>query len=1455
MKRRTLAMLLALCLLSSGVPVWATGESGKETVVLSDEFPRSGAGSIQQGTNGVIPPTDISDPNEFDGLISAEMVTVYPHAIEVQYTEGIEYLLLEAGDETDPNAEGVEWVGPSPDVSATIVFSDLTEGTTYLLYCRAADPELDPGAIGPVAYTTYGENYFLVTWWNEDALLYSTVVEAGAIAAYPAEAPVPTASHTSEVVFEFIGWEPQTESGTFYEDGAIHENTGYYAQFRPKPGIDELIGPYKVIVHPHAIEVPYVEDYAYLLLEEGDETDPNSELADWQGAPSVFGTDESDNPYVLFSDLVEGQTYLLYCREVRNGDGETLGPVAYTTYGENFFLVEWWNEDILLASAVVEAGTIAEYPGEEPTYLGSEELTYMSCSFDCWEAQTESGAVYEDDAIHENTKYYARFSFTPFFNIDMVLGIDMVTVYPHEIDIVYTRGYEYLMLEEGDESDPNSAAAPWRGAVDDGSSSSVVFSDLTEGATYVFYCRSTEVEEDDPTSRAMGPVAYTTYGENYFLVTWEDHWEYPSNTWTEYARTVVEAGAMAEYPNEEPQRETEAATYTFIGWEPHTESGTSYEDGAIHENTAYYAQYEVTPKRYTITWLNYDGSELGSWETPYGEWPDYLIYAEDDRMPFRLATAEATYTFVGWEPELTAVTEDATYTAVYEATPQVYTVTWLDYDGSELAVQELAYGEVPAYPNEATPSRADTAEATYTFTGWNPELTSVTQNASYTAVYEATPKVYTVTWLNYDGSELARTELPWGEIPVYPGAEDPVRPAEGEVLFRFSGWSPEPQPVRGNVSYTATYESWQEEPDPDEESEPIGTGWTDEVLHAAMDGELPGENWYQRSKLPSYAINLYQALVLGSDLSGSNELLANDVYFDLPDTVPPPVLDQTPIRVEEYVYADPFFLSGQAPTFPLTETTLLEESYSQIDPGISDQAIHFAQLLEGDIVRTATFNGILVKKIQKTDNADFDVELQTARERIVEAYHAFDRDHPEVFWLNGQAKVRITTVSQNKNDRQMQTAYLFFVLADNSGFTLRAPDYSSTAQITADANERDRLVAEILATIPETDVYAQIRALNAWLTQHNEYNTTPDLSTIGDVPHRCLTALRGSVGNDGPVCDGYSRAFKLLCDRLGIPCLLENGFARSSATHAGEYHMWNTVQMPGEKWYGMDVTWNDPRVAGISGAHSGYENENFLLVGSNTEILGLRFADSHIPTSQLTAATAIAGTVLNPTAYSIAAAVAHPVYVRPVELPIAIPDEDLPLAALPVEFPFTDVQSSDWFYDPVRYVFNAGIMQGVGGGRFDPGKIVTRAELVTILYRLEDAPTVEEAASFSDLPPDTWYTAPVSWAAANGVVLGFGDGSFGPEKGLTREQLALMLWRYAEKPEGEGELSQFSDADQVDDWAADALRWCVGKGIITGKGGGILDPLGVASRAEIATMLMRFMQLEDCKRSITVSAQ
>ena len=134
---------------------------------------------------------------------------------------------------------------------------------------------------------------------------------------------------------------------------------------------------------------------------------------------------------------------------------------------------------------------------------------------------------------------------------------------------------------------------------------------------------------------------------------------------------------------------------------------------------------------------------------------------------------------------------------------------------------------------------------------------------------------------------------------------------------------------------------------------------------------------------------------------------------------------------------------------------------------------------------------------------------------------------------------------------------------------------------------------------------------------------------------------------------------------------------------------------------------------------------------------------------------------------------------------------------------------------------------------------MTRAMLVTVLHRLEDAPK-GGSGSFDDVIGDTWYGEAVAWAASSGIVNGTGDG-FQPEADITRESLAAILYRYAKGTAVEAKTSSFTDAGDVSDWAKEAMDWAVSQGLIIGKDGNRLDPAGTATRAEVATILMRFV--------------
>lgn len=176
---------------------------------------------------------------------------------------------------------------------------------------------------------------------------------------------------------------------------------------------------------------------------------------------------------------------------------------------------------------------------------------------------------------------------------------------------------------------------------------------------------------------------------------------------------------------------------------------------------------------------------------------------------------------------------------------------------------------------------------------------------------------------------------------------------------------------------------------------------------------------------------------------------------------------------------------------------------------------------------------------------------------------------------------------------------------------------------------------------------------------------------------------------------------------------------------------------------------------------------------------------------------------------------------------------------------FSDVNVKEWYHDSVDYVVTHDLMNGVTGGKFDPAGEMNRAMLVTVLWRYEGKPTGAKN-TFSDVPAGEWYTDAVAWAAANGIVNGIGDGRFDPLGKITREQMATILCRYTENrgitdTSKHGDLSGFSDEKQISAYATDAVAWAVGEGLILGSEGMLL-PQGNATRAQVATILMRYIE-------------
>ena len=177
---------------------------------------------------------------------------------------------------------------------------------------------------------------------------------------------------------------------------------------------------------------------------------------------------------------------------------------------------------------------------------------------------------------------------------------------------------------------------------------------------------------------------------------------------------------------------------------------------------------------------------------------------------------------------------------------------------------------------------------------------------------------------------------------------------------------------------------------------------------------------------------------------------------------------------------------------------------------------------------------------------------------------------------------------------------------------------------------------------------------------------------------------------------------------------------------------------------------------------------------------------------------------------------------------------------------FADVTENDWFYEYVMYAVQKGLFSGTGENTFSPNRSMTRSMLVTVLHRLEGKPAASKAAAFSDVPAGQWYTDAVSWSLEKEIIKGITETEFKPESNITREQLAVMLYRYASTKNmvsGEGgSTDSFTDKDKVSSWAETAVKWAVGNGIITGRTNGSLDPSGSATRAEVAAMLQRYIE-------------
>lgn len=308
------------------------------------------------------------------------------------------------------------------------------------------------------------------------------------------------------------------------------------------------------------------------------------------------------------------------------------------------------------------------------------------------------------------------------------------------------------------------------------------------------------IDETTVISGSDDTIVYTEHtDENKYTVTFVDPLDDEEHT------QVFFEGDVFETPDDPT-----VSGMNFEGWYLDEEFSEPYVFGsAISADTNIYAYYTAT-----IKWFGADGSELYTDNYPMGSVPEYR-----GETPVKASDDAYNYTFSGWSPEVVPAMGYAAYEAVFDKTPRTYTITWKDHDGTVLETADTPYGETPTYGGE-TPNKNSTDEYSYTFGGWTPEVEPVKGEAAYTAVFEQKTNEYKITWQNYDGTVLLTENVFFGELPVYT-ANTPERPADGDIVYTFTGWDKTPSAVTGDCTYTAVYESKKTERSTPDDPTPV----------------------------------------------------------------------------------------------------------------------------------------------------------------------------------------------------------------------------------------------------------------------------------------------------------------------------------------------------------------------------------------------------------------------------------------------------------------------------------------------------------------------------------------------------------------------------------------------------------------------------------------------------------
>ena len=928
----------------------------------------------------------------------------------------------------------------------------------------------------------------------------------------------------------------------------------------------------------------------------------------------------------------------------------------------------------------------------------------------------------------------------------------------------------------------------------------------------------------------------------------------------------VEYNTQPSFDQADPTKADDAQyTYTFVGWatEANKETGTLEADlPPVTDDVTYYAAFSKTPRTYTVTWMPQDG-QGNAYETDtgvaYNASPSY-----DSEVPTKAADAEHTYTFVGWatsanqetgtlEANLPAVTADVTYYAAFSKTPRTYTVTWMPQDGQGNAYEtdtSVAYNARPSYDG-AEPTKAADAEHTYTFVGWatTPNQTSgsavvdlpnVTADVTYYAAFSATKQTYTIRFETEAGGTLTGTTECTG---LSHGADFPAAPTTtSNVGYYFDGWYKDntkvtsfPTTVTENATYTAKWLSYNS----------INldlTGKIQKTLNSdvALTNEIFTINLtLNGAEVPSATATatVSATTASGTGYTGSAPFqTATDEFkltFTAPGTYIYSIVEEAPTRSGMTYDVNKYNATGHTMTVVVKEDAAHALSVTRVTvDGTADTDATWLTIMNNYVepkdAQVTNKEVVVTQPEGALKTAVYDFEITSGPTVLYPTGNGTTSNTLEVSYGTTEATLlyKITVYAGTESSYTFEDKDASFVYAENAKTVTKNGDYFT---VTFEDGAEYAYVYVAVTHAISYDADGEYKARNFIGSQGAETTVTekdPNKLTINfaDFVKKELTATGSKTANDVK--------FRVIVNGMESPYMMYNVGEEEVSTYAAFDPKYSTV---------LNVNF-----ASITGGNT--ETEWFIADNSIViDQAGIYYFELNEEDGKRT------GVTYDDSIYKVL------VYVERKDDKLVVKSFDIMKDNVYVDgdtitFHNTiDTGKDDYYPIIIPTIINkdTGMLNktdhfayviGYPDGTVHPNGQITRAEVATIFFRLlrdevrDGAFTTSN--SYSDVAYGKWYNNPISTMSALGIITGYPDGTFKPNKPITRAEFAAIAARFDETQSGKS--ATFSDV--IGHWAAKEIGIAYYNDWIKGYPDGTFKPDQNITRAEAMTLINRVLE-------------